>query len=347
MPACGAVAEPVSPPRRPPVLAREVRACGVPLAAPPRAGVSALSFRVPSRVAPRGLAPAALPRAIRPLSALLAPARAALGFAAAFAARRAFCAAEVAVFAREAPLLPVAAAACLGGAFRAAPGFGPDALPLVAFAPADEVRRAFVAALVPVDFRPEALPVRARDAAGLAAAVRALARPWPAVPWPPALVATAAPRRFGAAASLLACLAGVAATRALPVPALAAVLPRAAAPAGIPAPFRVPGAARLLGLFVSSVGVFAIGSPHLVADAVPDSPWLLRERRQFRAQLAPGPCCPDPMNAATEPMSHHPSEAVRRACAAGCPSAPRNPLGTPRQGSHSEHAGPAGKRTGG
>jgi hypothetical protein len=182
MPACGAVAEPVSPPRRPPVLAREVRACGVPLAAPPRAGVSALSFRVPSRVAPRGLAPAALPRAIRPLSALLAPARAALGFAAAFAARRAFCAAEVAVFAREAPLLPVAAAACLGGAFRAAPGFGPEALPLVAFAPADEVRRAFVAALAPVVFRPEALPVRARDAAGLAAAVRALARPWPAVP---------------------------------------------------------------------------------------------------------------------------------------------------------------------
>ena len=158
---------------------------------------------------------------------------------------------------------------------------GPAAVVAV---PGAGARRAFRGAAVLEAVLPAAPAVRARvAAAGLAAAFGAPARPLPAVPGPPVLAAAvgaAAPRRFGATLVLLLPFAGASAVRALPAGGFAVTLPRAGAPAWDFAPLPVPGAARLAGLFLSSVGVLAIGSPRLFADVAPDHPRLLPERSQ-------------------------------------------------------------------
>ena len=244
------------------------------------------SCRPPGRVALRGLTPASLTfdAGLRPACA--APARAALGFVLAFAAPPAFGAAAVpAAFPREeAPDLLALAATGLGAAFRAAPRFAPAALPLVAAAPGAGARRAFRGAAVLEAVLPAAPAVRARGAAaGLVAVFGAPARPLPAAPGLPVLAAAvgaAAPRRFGATLALLLPFAGASAVRALPAGGFAVTLPRAGAPAWDFAPLPVPGAARLAGLFLSSVGVLAMGSPRLFADVAPDHPRLLPERSQ-------------------------------------------------------------------
>jgi hypothetical protein len=277
---------------------------------------------------------------------------------------------------RRAPGLPALAAAGLGAVFRAAPRFGPSALLLVAAAPVAEARRPFrdVAALEVC--RAEAPAVRARDE-GLAVAFGALARPLPAVPWPPPLVAataaprrfgtalarlevavlgafraeapatrgrdmaglaiafevlarllpavpwpafplvaaaTAAPRRFGEALALLAPLAWVSAIRARPVAGLVAFRLRDGASADAPAPRPVPEAARFIVFFFSSAGIFAMGSPRSIVDAVPNCLGRLRSAAE-PTHSTPGPCCSD-HNAAMTPMSH-PSSALNRTRALG------------------------------
>jgi hypothetical protein len=260
-----------------------------PVAARLSAGVPAPSRRLPARVALLGLTPASLTIGARPRPAFAAPARAALGFVLAFAAPPALGAAAVPVaFPREeAPdLLALAAtgpgAAFLGAAFRAAPRFVPAALPLVVAVPGAGARRAFRGAAVVEAVLPAAAAVRARvAAAGLVAAFGAPARDL-AVPGPPVLAAAvaAAPRRFGATLVLLPPLAGASAVRALPAGGFVVALPRAGAPAGASAPLPLPGAARLAGLFLSSVGALTIGLPRSLADVAPNHPRPLPERSQ-------------------------------------------------------------------
>jgi hypothetical protein len=274
----------VSAARSPAALEGEVRTRAALVPARFSAGVSAPSRRLPARVALRGLTPASLTPGARPRPAFAAPAPAAPGFVFAFAAPRALeMAAVLGAFPLEAPDLPALAACGLGGAFRAALRLAPAALPLAVAVPGAGARRAVRGAAELEAVLPAAPAVRARvAAAGLAAAFDAPARPLPAVPWPPVLVAAvaAAPRRFGATLALLLPFSGALAVRALPAGGFAAALPRAGAPAGALAPLPAPGAARLAGLFLSSVGVFAIGSPRLVADVAPHHSRPLPERGQ-------------------------------------------------------------------
>jgi hypothetical protein len=234
-------------------------------------GVPTLSCRLPARAAPRGVTPASLTFDVR-----LRPA---------FAAPRVLGAAAVrAAFPREASDPLVLAVAGLGAAFRAAPRFAPAALPLVAAGPAAGARRAFRRAAVLEAVPPAAPAVRAwAAAAGLDAAFGAPVRPLPAAPWPPVLAAAvgaAAPRRFGPTLALLPPFAGASAVPTLAAGGFAVALPRAGAPAGALAPSPVPGAARLADLFLSFVGVLAMGSPGSFADVAPDHPRPLPERSQ-------------------------------------------------------------------
>ncbi len=188
----------------PPAFARELRASVALVAARFSAGALRPSCPPPGRVALRGLTPASLTFGARLRPACAAPARMARGFVLAFAAPPAFGAAAVpAAFPREEAPDPLALAATgLGAAFRAAPRFAPAALPLVAAGPGAGARRAFRDAAVLEAVRPAAPAVRARGAAaGLAAGFETPARPLSAAPCLPglaAVVAAAAPRRFGA-----------------------------------------------------------------------------------------------------------------------------------------------------
>jgi len=216
------------------------------------------------RAALRGLTPASLTFGARLRPAFVVPARAGLGFVFAAAASRALgVAAVLAAFPREVPDLLVSAAAGLGAGFgAAAPRFAPGTLPLMVAAPRAGAARPFRGAAVLEAVLPAAPAVRARvAAAGLAAA-------------------------FGATLALLPPFAGASAVRALPAGGFAVTLPRAGAPAWDFAPLPVPGAARLAGLFLSPVGVLAIGSPRSFADVAPDHPRPLPERSQAREQPA-------------------------------------------------------------